>query len=321
MRVLWTLVAMVGVMLGGAVATEAQETGSLSGRITYAGTPPPRKKLDVTKDKEVCGKRDIYDESLVVGPDKGLKNAVVSVVGAKGGKFASQKVELDQRGCQYTPRVVVVPTTGQLDILNSDGILHNIHTYSTANPAINKAQPKFKKVLTEKFTKPEIIKAACDAHGWMSGWMVGTDHPFVAVTDDKGTFSIKDIPPGKYRVEVWHETLGKLVKEVSIKAREDAPLSLELAKKQPDGSWPGAQPARRKGHTSGRLRSGPFDQARGPVAPRLGRARRACRGARPIGRPSPFPGGGPIFSAKFPLDRSDVKRIKEGPIFSSLSSA
>jgi len=231
MRVLWTLVAIMGVMLGSAAVTQAQEAGSLSGRITYAGTPLPKKKVDVTKDKEVCGKSDIYDESLVVGTDKGLKNAVVTVMGAKGGKFASQKVELDQKGCQYSPRVVVVPTTGQLDILNSDGILHNIHTHSAANPAINVAQPKFKKVLTQKFAKPEIIKATCDAHGWMIGWIVASDHPFVAVTDEKGNFAIKDIPPGKYTVEIWHESLGKQVKEVSIKAKEEAKLSLEVAKK------------------------------------------------------------------------------------------
>ncbi len=231
MRMFWTLVAIMGVILGSVAVTQAQDTGSLSGRITYAGSPPPKKKVDVTKDKEVCGKSEIYDESLVVGPDKGLKNAVVTVVGAKGGKFASQKGELDQKGCQYTPHVVVVPTTGQLDILNSDGVLHNIHTHSTANPEFNKAQPKFKKVMTEKFTKPEIIKATCDAHAWMSGWIVVTDHPFVAVTDDKGNFAIKDIPPGKYTVEIWQETLGKQVKEVNIKAKEDAKLTLELAKK------------------------------------------------------------------------------------------
>ncbi len=231
MRTLWRVGVILGVILGGAATVQAQDTGSLSGRITYAGGPSPQKKLDVTKDTEVCGKGAIYDESLVVGSDKGLKNAVIIVVGAKGGKFASQKAELDQKGCRYTPHVVVVPTTGELDILNSDGILHNIHTHSTANPSINVAQPKFKKVLTQKFPKPEIIKAACDAHGWMSGWIVATDHPFVAVTDDKGNFAIKNVPPGKYTVEIWHETLGKQVKEVSIKAKEEAKLTLDLPKK------------------------------------------------------------------------------------------
>jgi plastocyanin len=231
MRAAWTVVAILGLILGGVTVALAQDGGALSGRITYAGDPPAKKKLDITKDKEVCGKTEIYDEALVVGSDKGLKNAVVTVVGAKGGKFASQKVELDQKGCKYTPRVVVVPTTGQLDILNSDGILHNIHTYSTANPSINKAQPKFKKVLTEKFGKPEIIKVSCDAHAWMAGWIVATDHPFVAVTDEKGSFTIKDVPPGNYKVQIWHETLGKQVKEVSVKAKEEAKVSAEFAKK------------------------------------------------------------------------------------------
>jgi hypothetical protein len=230
MRVVWTVVAIMGLVLGGVVAASAQDAGSLSGRITFAGDPPAKKKLDITKDKEVCGKTEIYDESLVVGADKGVKNVVVTVVGAKGGKFASQKTTLDQKGCAYTPHVVVVPTTGELDILNSDGILHNIHTYSTANPAINKAQPKFKKVLTEKFGKPEIIKASCDAHAWMTGWIVATDHPFVGVTDEKGNFAIKDVPPGNYKVEIWHETLGKQVKEVSIKAKEEAKPTAELKK-------------------------------------------------------------------------------------------
>jgi plastocyanin len=230
MKVVWTVGAILGLVLGGVATTLAQDAGSVSGRITFAGDPPAKKKLDITKDKEVCGTVEHFDDSLVVGPDKGVKNAVVTVVGAKGGKFASQKVELDQKGCQYVPRVVVVPTTGELNILNSDGILHNIHTYSTANAAINKAQPKFKKVMTEKFSKPEIIKAACDAHAWMAGWIVVTDHPFVAVTDAKGSFTIKDVPPGNYKVEIWHETLGKQVKEVSVKAKEDAKLTVELKK-------------------------------------------------------------------------------------------
>jgi hypothetical protein len=231
MKAVWTVAAILGLILGGVGVALAQEGGTLSGRITYAGDPPAKKKLEITKDKEVCGKVEHYDESLVVGSDKGLANVVVTVVGAKGGKFASQKVELDQKGCKYVPRVVVVPTTGQLDILNSDGILHNIHTYGTANPSINKAQPKFKKVMTEKFTKPEILKAACDAHAWMTGWIVVTDHPFVAVTDEKGNYTIKDVPPGNYKVEIWHETLGKQVKEVSVKAKEGAKLTAEFAKK------------------------------------------------------------------------------------------
>lgn len=231
MRTGWKIIAGMALLLGPTVMARAEDTGSLSGRITFAGTAPAPKRIEATKDSEVCGKHPIFDESLLVGPDKGVKNVVVTVEGAKGGKFVSQKAVLDQKGCIYTPHVVVVPTTGELDILNSDGVLHNIHTYSTLNPPFNVAQPKFKKVVTHTFSKPEIIKATCDAHNWMQGWIVATDHPFVAVTDNEGRFTIRDLPPGHYKVEIWQETLGKQVKDVSIRAKEDTKLNVELAKK------------------------------------------------------------------------------------------
>ena len=211
---------------------EVKDGGTISGTVKFAGTPPARKTIEVTKDKEVCAKEKHLSSDLIVGPDKGIENAVVRLVDVKKGKkWASTKAELDQKGCIYRPHVAVVPAGGELNILNSDGILHNIHTYSKANPSINKAQPKFKKVLTEKFSKPEVIKVACDAHAWMGGWIVVSDHPYVAVTDEKGAFSLKDVPAGTYKVEIWQETLGKSEKTVTVKAKEETKLTIELAKK------------------------------------------------------------------------------------------
>ncbi len=230
MRTGWMITAGLLLLLATTIMASAAETGTLSGRITFGGTPPAPKRIEATKDIQVCGKRPIFDESLVVGPDKGVKNVVLLVEGAKDGTFASQKAVLDQKGCIYSPHIVVVPTTGELDILNSDGVLHNIHSYSTLNPPFNVAQPKFKKVVTEKFSKPEIIKATCDAHNWMLGWIVATDTPFVAVTDEEGRFTIRNLPPGHYKVEIWQETLGKQVKEATIRAREDTKMTLELRK-------------------------------------------------------------------------------------------
>src|SRR5216117_2115702 len=106
---------------------------------------------------------------------------------------------------------------GDLELKNSDDILHNIHTYSTANPSINKAQPKFKKVMTEKLEKPEYVKLTCDVHSWMLGWVAVTPGP-AAVTDANGVAKIENVPPGKQTVEVWHETLGKQTKDVEVKA-------------------------------------------------------------------------------------------------------
>ena len=223
----------VAAFLGGtSTQVTAQGGGSIVGEVKFAGTPPAPKVVKVNKDNQACGDEK-KSEELVVGPDKGIQWAVVSVVGAKGpAPKPAQKLTLDQKGCHFQPHVLLVPAGAEVDILNNDGVLHNIHTFATANPSINKAQPKFKKVMTEKFgEKPEIIKIQCDAHSWMQGWAVVTGHPSYALTDASGAFKLDNVPPGKHTVEVWHETLGKVTKEVEVKAGAPTKVTFELAKK------------------------------------------------------------------------------------------
>ncbi len=209
------------------VATAAG--GTIGGVVKFAGTPPSPKEVPPTKDKEVCGKAPIFDESLVV--DKGTNGvqwAVVSVEGATG-KWDGKGATLDQKGCVFRPHVVVTPP-GKLTVLNSDRILHNFHSYSKANPAINRAQPGFRKKMAVEFKKGETIKITCDAHPWMAGWVVVSDHPYVGVTDEKGNFKIENVPPGKYTLELWHETLGTTKQEVTVEAGKTASVAFELKK-------------------------------------------------------------------------------------------
>jgi len=215
----------------GSTPVTAQGAGSIVGEVKFSGTVPAPKTLKVNKDTQVCGS-DKPSEELVVGANKGIKNAVVSLGGAKGpAPKPAQKPALDQKGCQFTPHVLVVPAGAEMDILNSDGILHNIHTFSSANPSINKAQPKFKKVLTEKFDKPEVVRVQCDVHGWMQAWIVVGEHAAYSVSDDSGAFKLDNVPPGKHKVEVWHETLGKVSQEVEVKAGAPTKVTFEMSKK------------------------------------------------------------------------------------------
>jgi plastocyanin len=204
----------------------AQGGGTIEAAVTYAGAPVVE-KLKVNKDTEKCGTEAMI-EKVVVGTNKGLANAVVSVPGAKGAPKA-MKATVDQHGCKFVPHVVAM-TPGEVELKNSDDILHNIHTYSTANPSINKAQPKFKKLMTEKFEKPEIIKLTCDVHSWMLGWVAVMPNPFFGVTDANGVTKIENVPPGKYNVEAWHETLGKQTKEIEVKAGQTTKVAIEMKK-------------------------------------------------------------------------------------------
>jgi len=198
---------------------EVTNGGTISGTVKYEGTPPAAKKVNINKDKAVCGKNPHTAQDLVVGADKGIEYAVVTIKGiTKGVPMKPASVEFDQKGCEYRPHVLAFPAGSTVDIKNSDGILHNIHTYSKKNPAFNKAQPKFKKVIKIKVAEPEVIKVTCDAHGWMHGWWYAADSPYYAVTDAKGNFTIKNVPAGDYTLEVWHEKLGTQDQKVSVKS-------------------------------------------------------------------------------------------------------
>jgi plastocyanin len=213
---------------GGAVANG----GSVSGTVKFKGTPPAPAKLDVNKDTEVCGTSQKTSRELLVAPDGGVQYAVVYIPGiTKGKAFESTKATLDQKGCEYVPHIVLAPAGGDVDILNSDGILHNIHTYSEKNPPLNRAQPKFKKSMTEKFETPERVKLSCDVHGWMQGWLIVEDSPYYAVTDEKGAFKLTDVPAGDYDVKVWQEKLGESSQKVSVKPGADSTVNFEMAGK------------------------------------------------------------------------------------------
>jgi plastocyanin len=223
--VLAVAAAAAGVIVASGPPAGAQGGGTIVGEVKLAGAAPAPKTVKVNKDTEVCGQEKKIAE-VAAGPNGGVAYTIVSVPGAKGAKAAP--AVLDQKGCEFRPNVLVM-SPGELKILNSDGVLHNIHTFSTANPPVNKAQPKFKKEMVEKFEKPELIKVQCDAHSWMLGWIYVTENA-TAVTDSNGAFKLENVPPGKHKVEVTHPVLGKQTKEVEVKAGQETKVAFELKK-------------------------------------------------------------------------------------------
>src|SRR6266568_4886001 len=129
MKMIRTTAVLVPVLA--ALAAGPALAGDIVGKVKYAGTPPAPAKIPVTKDQAVCGKVEHVDESLVVGAGKGVKNAVVNITDPKDGKkmTAAGNPVVDQNGCRFIPRVQIVPAGQNLDIINDDGILHNIHTW------------------------------------------------------------------------------------------------------------------------------------------------------------------------------------------------
>jgi plastocyanin len=204
--------------------------GMITGKVIFKGTHAAG-KVAMGKDQEVCGDSKL-DPALVISAQGEVKNAVIQIVDLLGPPSSAKDAVLDQVKCEYAPHVLAVPVGATVKIKNSDGILHNVHTFSEKNTPFNRAQPKYLKEISEKFTKPEVISVRCDVHGWMSGWIVVTESPFFDVTALDGNFKMENVPVGKYSLDVWHESLGKTTQSVEVKAGEVTNVTFEFQMKK-----------------------------------------------------------------------------------------
>ena len=202
---------------------------SIKGKVVFAGPVPAQKKVDVTIDQYVCGtQKDAGD--LLISPQKELRNAVVWLENAPTSAAApapSANVEMDQNGCTFIPRVVLVPVGGTVEFLNSDRLLHNIHATPKLNAPFNRTQPK-SRTIPITFDKPEIVRINCDLHSWMAGWVVVAAHPYYAITGADGQFAFDNLPPGQYNLQVWHERLGTTRASVTISDQQAGRVTVEM---------------------------------------------------------------------------------------------
>ena len=205
------------------------EAASIKGKVVIVGAVPAQKKIEVTIDQYVCGtEKDPGD--LLVSAQKEIRNAVVWIENAPTGPGAPaqpDKVEMDQNGCVFIPRVVIVPAGGTVDFLNSDRLLHNIHATPKLNVSFNRTQPKSRTVPVT-FAKPEIVKINCDLHSWMVGWVVVAANPYYTITGADGAFSFDNLPPGQYKLQIWHERLGMQQASVTVGDKQAGRVTVEM---------------------------------------------------------------------------------------------
>jgi len=220
---------LTALLLGLLCAADPSAAGSIKGKVVFAGSVPPPKKVEVTIDQYVCGTaKDAAD--LLLSPQKELRNAVVWLENPPATAVApapAEKVEMDQNGCEFIPRVVVVAAGGTVDFLNSDRLLHNIHATPKLNASFNRTQPK-SRTIPITFDKPEIVRINCDLHSWMLAWVVVAAHPYYAITGADGQFAFDNLPPGSYKLQVWHERLGTSAANVTVGDQQAARVTVEM---------------------------------------------------------------------------------------------
>ena len=205
---------------------------TIQGTIRYVGAPIEKKKTPVTIDQYICGKEK-EPEDLLLSSNNGIRNAVVSLQSVPSGakrdwNFPAAK--MDQKQCSFIPRVVIVLAGGTVEFLNSDRLLHNVRSAGKENPPFNRAQPHARSI-SFAFKQPELLRVDCDLHSWMRGWVVVAEHPFYALTNEQGEFTLENVPRGKYTLQVWQESLGNVTQEVVVGDKGATTVSVAMGKK------------------------------------------------------------------------------------------
>lgn len=213
------------------LAGGVKDGGSVTGRVTFTGTPPAPAILKVDEDVQACG-GDRPSDELVVGGGGGIQNVVLTIEGVAAGKAWDfpEEFTYDQKKCTFVPRILLIKPNAAGSVLNSDSIGHNFHTISSGIYNINKKiQPSAKLVVNKnQISKPGRVRAKCDIHSWMGGWWVVAESPYAVLTDKDGNFSIANVPPGNYTVKIWHEKLGESQQKVVVKKGEATKLDVAL---------------------------------------------------------------------------------------------
>ena len=206
----------------------AAAEGKITGTIKLNGTPPHQRPIDMSKEP-YCAKAHastpVTTETVVAGSNGGLKWVVVYISeGLDAGtasRVPSETPTWDQKTCQYTPHVMALDVNQHFKVVNSDPHSHNIHPIPKPggpNHEWNKSQPAGAPPFDVTWGAEEVaIHVKCNIHPWMSGYMAVVKGP-TAVSDDNGSYTINNVPPGTYTLTAWQETYGAQTQKVTVGA-------------------------------------------------------------------------------------------------------
>jgi hypothetical protein len=204
-----------------------ENAGRITGTISYRGTRTAG-TLEVNKDQAVCTHGGQPDGSLVVA-DGHLNNAIIYLVEIeRGKKWGTEPATLDNRECIFEPRVGIARHRGEVTITNSDPLLHNTNLvlHEGARTLGNVSLPRQGQTSNQRLRKEGLVEIKCDVHPWMKAFLFVTPHPYAVVSAADGTFTLDGVPPGTYKVKIWHELLGEKEMNVTVEANGTATLDV-----------------------------------------------------------------------------------------------
>jgi len=206
----------------------------VEGKVLLEGAPPPPKKIQVTQDVSLCGKtREVYPVRVENG---GVDDAVVWIDDIQRGKpFGFSPAQIEQKNCTYVPHVVLMQA-GDLKISSQDPIPHNVHTYAQNNREYNESMNQLRREVSVSFPRVDVISVRCDLHAWMQAYVVIAKNPYYAISERGGKFTLDGVPPGRYHLKVWSESLGESEQDIVVEAGKPTKADFTLKSQATHGS-------------------------------------------------------------------------------------
>ncbi|MEX2015296.1 MAG: carboxypeptidase regulatory-like domain-containing protein [Candidatus Hydrogenedentales bacterium] len=205
-----------------AAATGGVGSAAVAGLAKFEGEAPKPRPIDVSADQkcaEMHKDNPLLSDAVVISEAGDVANVLVYVSNPPDKQYAApaEPVVLDQTGCQYVPHILVARVDQEIEIRNSDPLLHNVRSFARRNRPFNMGQPEASPPRMKAYNKPEQeIKIKCDVHPWMTAYLFVMEHPFYSVTDESGKFRIENLPAGTYTLKAWHERMGEVEQEVTV---------------------------------------------------------------------------------------------------------
>ncbi|HBP90278.1 MAG TPA: hypothetical protein PKK23_16765 [Nitrospirales bacterium] len=241
--------------------SEVQHGGTIQGHITFAGSSPAPLRFTVEKNPEVCGQ----ERSLLkVETHNGfLTGAVVVLEGVQTGKpFPAESfpgarpgegefryqggntlgLQVRTKGCNFGPFTGVIAADEPVQFENQDIIKHTLHTFvardkkgtilrTTHNQDLQPQTVIHETFDSDKLKTGHVVRLICNRHDFMQNWLYAVDHPYFAISDQEGRFTINEIPPGTYTLLAWHPILGEQRQEVHVMADSELQSEFQFARK------------------------------------------------------------------------------------------
>ncbi|MGE5443980.1 MAG: carboxypeptidase regulatory-like domain-containing protein [Ignavibacteriales bacterium] len=226
--------ALFFLFLGGATygyeVIQVTDGGTIKGKVKFVGMPPKDETIRIDKNQDYCG-NTLPANKYIISPGGEIQNVVVMIEGIDKGKpFPKEAAVVNNYKCAFDPKVVIGFEGDELEIKNSDPILHNTHLYQDGKALYNIALPDKDESIKRPMKKAGLIDVKCNTHKWMSGYIYISEHPYIMVTGADGSFTLTDVPPGKYKLKAWHAVLGEVTKDVEVVAGKSTEVNFEFTK-------------------------------------------------------------------------------------------